>query len=879
MALDGDLIRQKQNINAPGVGETTATPETSVAPSPAPTPVPVVSSNSEKTQKKATISDEVRAQAEKEAQTTREARASAHSVDVDAVAIAKLKHSIIDFLKSQGKAGTETELYEYLQELKNTKQINREELQLLSEYEKSIKDGTFKPESNTPSDKTETTPSESKTQTTKNVPNQKYIEILKDENATPEQKVKSLLTEYYTKNDPEFAKLSKNEQEKFIEQKIKEDISKLNPNNDNLSKKDVLKSYMAMSLLVIKAERENTSLESLINKPIAEINNFVEQSKKEVFSRLIDKLGNEDPETVLKDSIRMYLSITEEDFASKNKIEQDKIIAGYKEKFSKHFGLNNASPKAKEMLKNSGINVLKYLSEHNISIEEYSKMSSSEQDKILLEVASKEDIYSNLDPKSREKIDYYRTLNVAAIEIGKDEEPTYDEVFKHFEKLIKSGNYSDEDLAAYNQLKEDINNGVFKPDEKISFKSNIIKALVSSGAEKLSSQTADELTDNYVRGVLKGIEPNSDLSDEKIRDLIEGSNNDSNVDQTNTIINALKELGWSDENIAKIVERLDAAKAISRSDDTQGASAAELTDNLQIYGSQEKINTAAGVIEKIMSKRSDEFDSDYLANIKLDHNRIFTDAATSGINNDINRSDAVKANIYKAVFADATPERRAIIAQSSIETASNELKLYYGEQFATIKDSSVTQGMAAAAHNETNPDIKSYLNNCVDYAVTHNGYSSSEIKSIKTVKETGKTSFERNVEAQSTNSAQSKSQTKTSTQQSAVTNPSTTQTSNRNMTVKLSAANSDLPKQLQQTLLQLQYQSSVAQKEKAMQDLQNIIDKIQNDQQVRAQKQTEIKAQEASTDVEIAKATEAADAKSAQQKADETKIAHEAKNT
>lgn len=86
-----------------------------------------------------------------------------------------------------------------------------------------------------------------------------------------------------------------------------------------------------------------------------------------------------------------------------------------------------------------------------------------------------------------------------------------------------------------------------------------------------------------------------------------------------------------------------------------------------------------------------------------------------------------------------------------------------------------------------------------------------------------------------------------------------------------------MPKQLQETLLQLQYQSSVAQKEKAMQDLQNIIDKIQNDQQVRAQKQTEIKAQEASTDAEIAKATEAADAKSAQQKADETKIAHEAK--
>ena len=65
-----------------------------------------------------------------------------------------------------------------------------------------------------------------------------------------------------------------------------------------------------------------------------------------------------------------------------------------------------------------------------------------------------------------------------------------------------------------------------------------------------------------------------------------------------------------------------------------------------------------------------------------------------------------------------------------------------------------------------------------------------------------------------------------------------------------------------------------------MQDLQNIIDKIQNDQEVRAQKQAEIKAKESSTDEEIADAIKNADEKSAQiQKTDEEKIANESKES
>lgn len=893
MALDGDLIR-KQNINTQGVGETTTTPETTVAPSPTPTPIPVVTTSSSEVKKQIPISNEARAQAEEEAQETRQARAAAHSADVGAIAVVKLKNSIIDFLKNKGKEGTDTEIYEYLRELKNTQKINNEELQLLAEYEKSIEDGTFKPESQKQVDGNRTTASEQKTPASKNVIDEKYVDILKDENATPEQKVKNLLSEYYAKNDPEFSKLSKEEQEKFIEQKIKDDISKLNPDNENLSDKDIKKSYMKIALLIVETEKDNTHLDDLLSKPANEINNLVNKGKKEIFALFIEKLQNEKPEEVFRDSIRMYLSVTDENFASKSKNEQSKIVEDTKEKFSNYFNLKGTTPETKEKLKNIGINVLQYLSDNNISIEEFSKMSENDKDIILYDAFVNERIYDKLDAKTKRIVDNYSTLRSSCLALG-DGEHTYGEVYEYLDKLNKNNELSDEELALYNQLKEDIKNNVFDANEKVSFKSNIIKALLSSDVESNDAISVTNSLEEYIKDTLKEIKPNTDLSDEQISDLIAAANNDADVDQTNIIIKAFKDAGWSDENIQNILDRINIEKAVSHSDDSQGVGTAALSDFVNTYSSQERINKVAHIVENIMQNRSDQFGTDYLINLNNDRNRVFTDAATRGINNDASRSNERKLSIYTMAFANSVPERRAVIAQSSIETASKEQKLYYGSEYAQIKDSYVTQGLAAATYNETDSQVKLQLNSYVSYAIKNNGYSADEVKNINTARETGQTSYERNASStDSTNSSSKTSQSTTTTTNPINNSPSSTSntstasssggsaqtkpsaSSASSAKVNISPANSNTVSQLRTQLAQIQYEHSIALRDKAIDGLQNIIDKIQNDQQVRAQKQAELAAKEAKTDAEISQAIKEAETKSAQeQKKAEEQVAKE----
>ena len=830
MALDNDLIKQHQ-INQPSPPSTeqvSAAPAT--ATSAANKPVQIIpESSAQENKKPVKLSDEARAKQRTAAKESQAARARSHESNVNEVS--KMKAASVSNKHSDADA----------------------------------KNGITK----------------------------KYIDIIKDENTTPEEKVRDLLREYFTKNNPEFAKLSKEEQDKIIEQKISELISKFNPNNENLSQKDILQSYMKISLLLLKTDKDGVSLDSLSNKPVEELNAMFKKSKKEVFEHFVDNMQNESPGKVLQESIRMYLSVTDANFASKSKKEQNEIINNTKEKFSESFGLKGATEETKERLKNYGLNILKYLMKNNISMEDFSKMSSTEKEKIMVEAALSPNIYEKVDIKTKEKLDYYKTLNAACIALGEGEH-TWGEILEYFEKLDKTGNLDDEERKVYNQLKKDNKENAFLPNEKVSFKSNIINALLSTNDIKsddknvsggLSKHSVNELVKDHIKYVLSEVEPNSDLSDEQLMKLIEGANNDQNLDVTNSLITALKEKGWNDESIKKITARIDTLKHLTHCDNDEGASAAEFSDNISMYGTQAQIEEAKKAIDIIIPDRNDEFASDYLAGLKHDDNRTFTDAATSALNRDVNRTDEQRIKIFKIAIDNSTPVRQAIITQSSIETASNEQKLYYGEQYSHINNAAVTEGLAAATNNETNSNIKTLLSSYVDNAIKNNNYSQAEIDNINTARETGKTSYERNVESQTTTSAQAKSETKTSTQQKTqsqtnVTNPSTAKTSSNNATVKLSAANTNSGQQMQQTLLKLQYDSAVAQKEKAMQDLQNIIDKIQNDQEVRAQKQAELAEKAASTDEEIAAAIKEADTKSADiQKNDETKVAQESKES
>ena len=63
--------------------------------------------------------------------------------------------------------------------------------------------------------------------------------------------------------------------------------------------------------------------------------------------------------------------------------------------------------------------------------------------------------------------------------------------------------------------------------------------------------------------------------------------------------------------------------------------------------------------------------------------------------------------------------------------------------------------------------------------------------------------------------------------------------------VKVSSANSNSVNEMRSQLAQVNYEHSIALRDKALADLERVIDKIQNDQQVRAEKQAELAKKEA----------------------------------
>ena len=231
------------------------------------------------------------------------------------------------------------------------------------------------------------------------------------------------------------------------------------------------------------------------------------------------------------------------------------------------------------------------------------------------------------------------------------------------------------------------------------------------------------------------------------------------------------------------------------------------------------------------------------------------------------------------IAQDVPAERRTAFTKSYLITGNEQQQLHDAQYFSTVKDAAVTEGMASAVPHIENHEVRNTVNSYVDNAIKNNGYSSDEINNINTARETGQTSYERNAVSSDSNSSSSsssasdKSQSATAnansrsnSSQSTVANTSSSSGATGNSTnVKVSSANFNSVSEMKAQLAQVNYEHSLALRDKALGDLVSIIDKIQTDQEVRAQKQAELAQKEAKTDEEIAQAIKEAEAKSAEE--------------
>ena len=292
MALDGDLIKQKQNIGQPNGTTDATTVAPSSAPSPTPTPVPMVTETPTDTPKKPVeVSDEAKVKAEAEAQQTRDARANSHQNEVDEVAKMKaqstsattkeekdaaeelnLKRTIYNKLKAEGKEPTEGDILNYLVQLELQEKLDDTSKRLLETYNLSRQSGNYKADAKPSFERTNNVASvqpESSDETPesenilsdfkrKKVYYKERAEVLKDykdiienRDVTAEEIVFLTLKKYYSRHDAEFDKLSDKEQKAFINQKLNDEIM---AGKKNLSAQDKRLLARDISTLVMEAD-------------------------------------------------------------------------------------------------------------------------------------------------------------------------------------------------------------------------------------------------------------------------------------------------------------------------------------------------------------------------------------------------------------------------------------------------------------------------------------------------------------------------------------------------------------------------------------------------------------------------------------------------
>lgn len=940
MALDGDLIKQKQNIGQPNGTTDATTVAPSPAPSPTPTPVPMVTETPMYTSKKPVeVSDEAKVKAEAEAQQTRDARATSHQSQVDEVAKMKaqsatvatseptqttdaefiekmtqpetysklsvenrnlidklkLKNKICLELKAQGKELTEGEIYNYLLEQQKNGQLDDMSEKLLAEYNNLIESDKFKSEEvvsvqkeysvaqKGAADANRGTGTTESGLTLKDISSaerseiiKNYGEIVKDQDITPEQKVFLTLKQYYSKHNPEFAKLSNEEQKAFINQKINDELM---ADKKNLSSKDKILFSRDMCTLIMEADVRDVPLEKLMAMPKDEMTELLKDAKKSNFSVLLSNLEAANNEQAMDVLVAVYLDSTDDNYALLSAKEKNEYIQSKKNELVSTYIENGIIPGDKKMITKVALSVLKGLNEDNYTLADLKSMPSEDKNRILTEALRKNEIYKELNYEQRLFVDQLSYIHLVI-------KPEFDarhlkfnqeNVYNYLLELSKEDGLDDEGrllLKDYEVIKKE---GKFDPDKVPTFADS-----------SFTGKAAGLEIYVYANEQLKNLKPGTEEYDKVVESLVKRANSMNSAFCSSYLLQAItkhaKSCGLSADEIGKLIKQVNITQHMEN--DSIGTSSGELVSMVSEFGDEELQNGVATTLDVLTRNRSDKFGENVIANINYDPDNRFTNVATRAINETRPKERAY--NIFFNAINASQPARQSAITQSSIETATNEQKLYYGSEYAQIKNPYVTQGLAAATYNETDSQVKSQLNSYVSYAIKNNGYSADEVKNINTARETGQTSYERN--ASSTDSTISSSRTSQSTTTNPVSSSSSsasrtltassgsTTASNGSVSAKVSVspANSNTVSQLKEQLAQIQYEHSIALRDKALDGLQNVIDKIQNDQQVRAQKQAELAAKEAKTDEEISQAIKEAETKSAQeQKKAEEQVAKE----
>lgn len=788
---------------------------------------------------------------------------------------------VIGNLDSKLKEGTilDTEK-EILEALKSEK----------ASYEKVDKTNTVQNSKDTEDKKNE--------QTQYNIVKNEYDKIY-SKLGTEYEKTSNVIDKYLTENDPKYVPLKQKEKRAYRDSYIASMREKLGYSKNNTqAQRDIMQREIAK--LVIDAAASNTPLtknttssevkmrlKSIESEKSLDLQNFKLDETKSVHEQLHDIV-----DFILTQKDPKYKKITDPK-------QKQAYIDAAKGKMSGQLlkidiNTKNLTDSEREAISRLAISAFKTMQKNNITLDHLTK-NSDMQNRFLADVLTDPNNKDLLSKIENPKIKLSLEVSLAKANIyneikAQNPEKTVQEkdILNKLLKMNKNGELKSEALKELHQIYTNLE----KLDKELKAKNPNASGLLDEESNLTSLASISALAGMTPEKFIK-----TSLCDNNGK-LLTGEALEKKLIALKQIVGEGKDVpgviilreqllkNHSPNEVNKLL--VDAGIYSKRSHiyamaHSQHTEIVNQTNAITDYGTPNQI----AELKENFDISAAVIDAEGMKNIQTNLSNQAYNVYANNINTSIHTyySQETQDSFRNSMMASNVPaERKTSFTKSYIITGSAEQQLHDAQYFSTVKDASVTEGLAAA-EKYVDASVKKQYSSYVDNAIKNNGYSADEVKNINTARETGQTSYERSTESSAANSAQSKTEAKTSTQQKTqsqvtATNPSTAQTNSNKTTVKLSTSNSNSVQQMHQTLAQLQYESSVAKKEKAMQDLQNIIDKIQNDQEVRAQKQAELKAKEAKTDEEIASAIKEAETKSAdKQKNDEAKIAQEAKSS
>jgi len=547
---------------------------------------------------------------------------------------------------------------------------------------------------------------------------------------------KDVMSRYYEKHDPKFAKLSKQQKEKYLEKKLSEIVKTISPNVKEDEQKSAL--LKAVSLYTM-AEVNKTSIEDIQKQGSEKINSMLKEMEAKQLDALIEKADPKNPVKSVEDFLKTTLE-TDENYAKLSDAEKEKFIKEKSNDFIKNtigFDMSSLSDSSKQKVAFGAMEVIKELRSKNLGISDFMAMDPLAQAKTMNSALKKNP--QLMQDKSVQlmsaQLETRADLMSNAVAAGKDvnnlkERDLYEEILKippekrtAQQKQLLAGYERINKLPDMAKTQKERAELIKKRDrllnDRADIKSNTVQRAFSglSYAEHMRASVDKKylnkqalLNDKNARNAYADVLKNEDKAD-----ALKFYNGDF-----------LRGLGFNDKEIAQYRQKLFeehpelATRIANRKmmDVDQTPKGQAQWDNIAASSDSKDMKE---LFKPLVQATASQYNQDDTVKYfeEQDDTTFYKDISTAV--NQKDRDFGVEVEKKLAASKILTDDKKSYATQEMIATADADRQVYYAEEFAKIPNKAVTQGLIQA-EIDVKPEVRANYSKLVEMAINQNGY-------------------------------------------------------------------------------------------------------------------------------------------------------------